>query len=71
MNEIPMGKNYPFFKKKRSPTNGSHEWETIWESMESVEGDVNGLETFVPQTDTYVRLRDKSFRSWDPFEGEK
>ncbi len=63
----PMGKNCPFKKKKLSPTNGSHEWETIWESMESVEGNVNGLR----QMDICIRLRDKSFRLWDPFEGEK
>ncbi len=62
-----MGKNCPFFNKKRSPTNGSHEWETIWESTESVEGNVNGLR----QTDIGIHLRDKSFHLWDPFEGEK
>ncbi len=62
----PMGKNCRL-KKKRSPTNGSHEWETIWESTESVEGNVNGLR----QTDICIRLRDKSFHLWDPFEGEK
>ncbi len=58
-------------KKKQNPTNGSHEWETIWESTKSVEGNVNGLR----QTDICIRLRDKSFRLWnllwDLFEGEK
>ncbi len=63
-----MGKNCLFKKKKKnSPTNGSHKWETIWESTESFEGNVNGLH----QTDICIRLRDKSFRSWDLFEGEK
>ncbi len=65
-----MGKNC-LFLKKRSPTNGSHEWETIWESTKSVESNVNGLR----QTDICIHLRDKSFRSWDPlgdpFEEEK
>ncbi len=54
-------------KKKRSPTNESHKWETIWESTESVERNVNGLH----QTDIRICLRDRSFRLWDPFEGEK
>ncbi len=31
------------FFKKQSPTNGSHKWETIWESTESVKCNVNGL----------------------------
>ncbi len=65
-----MGKNCPFLKK-RIPTNGSNKWETIWESMEFVERNVNGLR----QMDIRIRLRDKSFHSWDPlwnpFEGEK
>ncbi len=55
------------FLKNRSPAKGSHKWETIWESTESVEHNVNGLR----QTDIRIRLRDKSFRLWDPFEGEK
>ncbi len=54
-------------KKKWSATNGSHKWEIIWESMESVERNVNGLR----QTDICIRLRDKNFCSWDSFEGEK
>ncbi len=70
MTTFPMGKNC-LFKKKRSPTNGFHKWETIWKSTESVEHNVNGLR----QTDIRISLRDKSFRSWnpfwDPFEGEK
>ncbi len=64
----PYGQKLSVLKKKnRSPTNVSHEWETIWESTESIEGNVNGLR----QTDICILLRDKSFRSWDPFEGEK
>ncbi len=62
-----MSKNCPFFLKKRSPTNGSHRWETISESAESVERNVYGL----CQTDIRIHLRDKSFHLWDPFEGEK
>ncbi len=57
----PMSKNCQFKK------NGSHKWETIWESTESVERNVNGLR----QMDIRIHLRDKSFRSWDPFVGEK
>ncbi len=57
-----MGKNCPFFKKTEF-----HKWETILESTESVECNVNGLH----QMDIRIRLRDKSFRLWDPFEGEK
>ncbi len=49
----------------------SHKWETISESMESVERNVNKLR----QTDIHIHLRDKSFRLWDPlwdpFEEEK
>ncbi len=52
------GQKLPGFKK-RSPTNGSHKWETIWESMESVERNVNGF----PQMDIRIRLRNKSFHS--------
>ncbi len=64
--DVPMGKNCPF-KRKQSPPNGSHKWETISESMESIERNVNGLH----QTDIHIRLRDKNFHLWDPFEGEK
>ncbi len=64
----PMGKNCPL--KKRNPTNGSHKWETISESTESVERNINGLR----QMDIRIRLRYKSFHLWDllwdPFEGE-
>ncbi len=63
----PMGKNCGFLKKKQSLTIRSYKWETIWESTESVERNVNGLR----QTDVRIRLRDKSFRSGDPFDGEK
>ncbi len=68
--------NHPYGQKlsvlkKRNPTNGSHKWETIWESAESVECNVNRLR----QMDIRIRLRDKSFRLWDPFwdlfEGEE
>ncbi len=49
----------------------SHKWETISESMESIERNVNGLH----QTDIRICLRDKSFHLWDLlwnlFEGEK
>ncbi len=53
----PMGKNYLLFKK-RSPTNGSHKWETTWESTESVEGNVNGLrqQTYVSVWGTKVSI---------------
>ncbi len=40
----------------------SHKWETILESTESVERNVNGLR----QTDIRIRLRGKSFHLWDP-----
>ncbi len=63
---IPMGENCPPLKN-RSPTNGSHKWETISESMESVERNVNVLR----QTDIRIRLRDKGFYLWDLLEGEK
>ncbi len=61
-----MGKNCPLKKKTES-----HKWETISESTESVERNVNRLR----QTNIRICLRDKSFHMWDllwdPFEGEK
>ncbi len=57
----PMGKNCPFLKKTESHKR-IHKWETMWESTESVERNVDGLR----QRDICIRLRDKSFHSWDP-----
>ncbi len=56
LSHIPVGKNCPFLKKRTE----SHKWETISQSMESVERNVNRLR----QTDICIHL-------WDPFEGEK
>ncbi len=64
---FPMGKNCPFFTKKWSPTNGSHKWETISESTESVEHNVNENR----QTGIRIRLRDESIHLWHPFERKK
>ncbi len=60
---LPYGQKLSVFFKngvpQKDPTNS--------ESMESIERNVNGLH----QTDIRIRLRDKSFRLWDLFEGEK
>ncbi len=66
LTDYSMGKNCPFKKKmeshKRIPWMGNYMGVNgvYWRY-------VNGLR----QTDICIRLRDKSFRLWDPFKGEK